>query len=630
MDSIISELDDASLLARYASTRDEEAFAELVRRYAGLAFQVARRVTGNASDAEDVAQECFVELARRAASVRELPNWLHGVALRRAADGIRSAIARRRQEQVAAAQAAVIDQQPWDSLLPEVDQIISELPELQRVPLILHFLQGLTHGEVAERLGLPRSTVSTRIAEGVQELRRRVGSRGHGVSAAALPALFLPMHAPDHVVGGLTKIGLVGLGSSLAPASLGISGWLMALLMVVGATVAGLWFAWSPPPWVMVAARPALELRELAGVSTHLHLQLADDPSRFERIMLPALRAAGIRHVREQVHGIDDMVVPLLQRLGEQRIRTTMLLNFQINEPRLVPTLAQLTAAEAVEAQNEFDLTRSEVFATPTREDRLRVLRDQVTAVRSALDADDGTRDLPLIAPAWRDESSAAGMRDHAGKMQALNLHTIPDNRTPEELIAERLAWLRRLYPDQPRQVVVSGLGFHSAVPGGIDEDLIGDYTLRALCEAARLGLQRLDFFSLVDHGQDPSNHEDCLGLVAWDGRRKPALAAIAAWSQLLEASTPHPSEAMAVRLSVHSDRLRLLVIDHGDGVRLLALWLATNAAERNTEEAVTVECRDATRWRMRYGNRALVDGPAGEGPCTLTVSGRPLVMEFR
>src|SRR5205085_12416199 len=57
---------DAQLLARFAAGRDEAAFAELVRRYGGLVFGVARRQLGDRQQAEDVVQATFLALARQA------------------------------------------------------------------------------------------------------------------------------------------------------------------------------------------------------------------------------------------------------------------------------------------------------------------------------------------------------------------------------------------------------------------------------------------------------------------------------------------------------------------------------------------------------------------------------------
>lgn len=73
---------DQALLLQYATSRDADAFKQLVRRYSTLVYSIACRVTGNRTTAEDVTQDCFFALARQAASIKgSLPAWLHRVAL---------------------------------------------------------------------------------------------------------------------------------------------------------------------------------------------------------------------------------------------------------------------------------------------------------------------------------------------------------------------------------------------------------------------------------------------------------------------------------------------------------------------------------------------------------------------
>jgi RNA polymerase sigma factor (sigma-70 family) len=216
---------DRELLQRYVDARNAEAFAELARRYSGLVFNTAKRVTGCAADAEDVVQECFLDLARQAAEVRSvLPAWLHCVATRRALNLRSSAIARRNREtsvQPDAISPTVSGE--WSELAPLLDQAIVELPEELRAPLLLAFMDGLNHDDIALRLVCSRATVGRRIDEAITRLRRRLERSHGGAMSVSLPAMLLAIPhdpAPVAAVHGAVCIGLAGYGPAAAKLSL--------------------------------------------------------------------------------------------------------------------------------------------------------------------------------------------------------------------------------------------------------------------------------------------------------------------------------------------------------------------------------------------------------------------------
>ncbi|HEX4607454.1 MAG TPA: sigma factor, partial [Urbifossiella sp.] len=96
---------DGDLVRRFAATRDEPAFAELVRRHGPMVWAACRHLLPDHADAEDAFQATFLALARSAGSIRAaaaVGGWLHGVAVRAATKIRRSAARRRGREQRAA------------------------------------------------------------------------------------------------------------------------------------------------------------------------------------------------------------------------------------------------------------------------------------------------------------------------------------------------------------------------------------------------------------------------------------------------------------------------------------------------------------------------------------------------
>lgn len=185
---------DGDLLERFRATRDEPAFAELVRRYGPLVFAACRRVTGSHHLAEDAFQAVFVVLAAKAGSVRPaaLPAWLHAVATRTALRARTVADRRRRRETPVEVlpDAAARDTEPAAAadLVAVVDEEIARLPDALRAAVVLCELDGLSRKTAAARLGVPEGTVSSRLAAARKALAGRLKARGVAFGAVALSA----------------------------------------------------------------------------------------------------------------------------------------------------------------------------------------------------------------------------------------------------------------------------------------------------------------------------------------------------------------------------------------------------------------------------------------------------------
>jgi RNA polymerase sigma factor (sigma-70 family) len=218
---------DLQLLQQYAKSHDADVFADLVTRYAGMVYATCLRVTGNVHAAEDASQECFLQLARQAGSIRQsLAGWLHCKAVSQALTDRRSEARRKRREEGSARihTKASSDEPTWAEISPYVDEALAGLPRELRDVLVRHYLQRKTQAEVAEELRVDQSTVSRRMAKGLKSLRSALKRRGVIVTSAVL-GIALGAHtssaAPAALTIALGKMAMAGIsgGGTAAGAS---------------------------------------------------------------------------------------------------------------------------------------------------------------------------------------------------------------------------------------------------------------------------------------------------------------------------------------------------------------------------------------------------------------------------
>ncbi|MBI3723575.1 sigma-70 family RNA polymerase sigma factor [bacterium] len=223
--------EDGELLAAYARSGDREALAELARRRLAEAYRIALRALGDAAAAEDAAQEAFVGLVRRARSFdasRPFGPWFRALVLNAARMQDRSRARRRRHEGVAAGRRPVSVQDPQPLPERELHQKVRELPLELRFPVILHFLEGLSHEEVGAALSCAKTTARERIKRGLDRLRASFASAGLACTAAELERLLVttaarPVAAPPvppvaALEAAARKLVLPALASKAVPA----------------------------------------------------------------------------------------------------------------------------------------------------------------------------------------------------------------------------------------------------------------------------------------------------------------------------------------------------------------------------------------------------------------------------
>jgi RNA polymerase sigma-70 factor (ECF subfamily) len=165
---------------------DEQALAALYDRYRLILFGLILRILHSQPEAEDVLQEVFIQVWRKASDFDETRGrpftWLVTLARSRSIDRLRSVGARERTaDEAAHAVPDSISDAATDAAKSEQGEIVrralAELPEEQRRALLLAYFEGLTQTEIAERTGTPLGTVKTRMRAGLIKLRELLGGR---------------------------------------------------------------------------------------------------------------------------------------------------------------------------------------------------------------------------------------------------------------------------------------------------------------------------------------------------------------------------------------------------------------------------------------------------------------------
>lgn len=174
---------EAEDLLERAARGDRDAVMSLYDRFAPVLLAVAMRIAGGRAEAEDIVQEVFARAWREAATFDRARGsavaWLVTLTRNRAIDAVRSRKRRTRHEDdqtreepavvppSSTPELAVVDAERAAAVRVALESLRPE----QRQVLELAYFSGLSHSEIAERLGQPLGTVKTRIAQAVKRLR---------------------------------------------------------------------------------------------------------------------------------------------------------------------------------------------------------------------------------------------------------------------------------------------------------------------------------------------------------------------------------------------------------------------------------------------------------------------------
>jgi RNA polymerase sigma-70 factor (ECF subfamily) len=144
-------------------------------------FGICLRILNDRSEAEDVLQEVYVTVWRKAASFdpgRASPmTWLVAIARNRAIDRLRASAVRRRMEPIEAADAvgdpapAAVDRVEMAQQHQRLADCLEELESRHAAAIRAAFLDGVTYEELATRMSVPLGTMKSWIRRGLLKLR---------------------------------------------------------------------------------------------------------------------------------------------------------------------------------------------------------------------------------------------------------------------------------------------------------------------------------------------------------------------------------------------------------------------------------------------------------------------------
>jgi formylglycine-generating enzyme len=270
---------DRQLLEQYVHSKDQQAFAELVRRHVDLVHGAARRQAPQAAD--DITQAVFLLLAQKAARLprnRPLAGWLCQATRFCCANLNKSEALRHHHEQEAAAMApASAPDNTLQNLLPLLDESLAKLSGSERDAVVLRYLEGKSFEETGAELSITADAAGKRAGRGLEKLRAFFAKRGYIVPAAVVAGLLTAESA--HAAPAALAVKVVVLGAhgavvsaktaAIAKGALNMMAWIKvklaalyitAALVLGGGAVSGYVAAFGAPPGsptAVPAAQPA-------------------------------------------------------------------------------------------------------------------------------------------------------------------------------------------------------------------------------------------------------------------------------------------------------------------------------------------------------------------------------------
>lgn len=182
--------DSEKIWLKQSKSGDLGSFERLIEKYQQVAYNIAYRMVGNEEDAKDITQEAFIKVFKSIVSFREdssFSTWLYRIVMNTCKDELRKkklkVISIDRDIEVG--ESSVNFEIPDHTYSPEaiyekkqlhamLSQALTDLPEQNRIVVIMRDVQGFSYEDIAECINIPVGTVKSRINRGRHMLRELI------------------------------------------------------------------------------------------------------------------------------------------------------------------------------------------------------------------------------------------------------------------------------------------------------------------------------------------------------------------------------------------------------------------------------------------------------------------------
>jgi RNA polymerase sigma factor (sigma-70 family) len=408
---------DFELLREFVRHSRQPAFADVVRRHLDLVYATALRKVEDPGAAEEVAQNVFAALARKAWQFGpddSLPAWLYRTALLESREWLRGELRRRRREQTAVELGTTMktpdEQTALRALVPLLDEALLSLREKDRAALLLRFYESRSLRDVGASLGVGEDAAQKRVAGALEQVTRFFQRRGFKAATVAVATAALQQTATSAPAMVMTSM-VQAAAQFASPAATGLA----ALL----SRVAGLGKIQTAALCTLILVVPAAwQLREVQSEKREARL-LQDD----------------------------------VAAIGFQQ---------------------ETAMADAARLRGESERLKQEVADAAQRHDRSETARGRLVQLRGRLHglltASDSQwpADLPLVrTPRWAlTNLSVFGAFDSSGKLATWVVETLDlssdEQQSTENILQQYLRELNRLAGSRAYETNAAAAGFKS------------------------------------------------------------------------------------------------------------------------------------------------------------------------